>query len=174
MKQLLIGCGNSRDRRIATPLSDSAIFEDLATIDVDPACKPDEVWDLNQFPWPVPGDFFDEVHAYEILEHLGHQGNIREFFACFDEVYRVLKPGGYLCATCPSAASQWAWGDPGHTRIVSAASLTFLDRTEYVRQVGHTPMTDYRWLYKSDFSPQMLRDNGDSFQFVLQAEKPAR
>jgi SAM-dependent methyltransferase len=111
---------------------------------------------------------------YEVLEHLGSQGDYRSFFAHFGEIYRVLKPNGLLAATCPSWKSVWAWGDPSHTRIISEASIVFLNRAQYRDQVGKTAMTDFRWLWKGDFDPIHIDDDGERFTFGLRAHKPAR
>lgn len=171
MSELLIGCGNSRAKKLWL---DSPEWSDLTTIDHDPNCGADVVHELEDYPWPFDDNSFDECHAYDVLEHLGTQGDFRSFFATFAEIYRVLKPGGHLIAKCPSWNSKWAWGDPSHTRIISDASLVFLDQAEYQRQIGKTPMTDFRWLWKGDFERVSTEDNGHDFRFALKAHKPAR
>ena len=119
----------------------------------------------------MSSDYFDEIHAYEVLEHVGAQGDYRSFFALFSELWRVLKPGGFLFATCPSWHSPWAWGDPSHTRVLTAGSLAFLSQAEYARQVGKTPMSDFRSIYKADFRAIIADESGDALLFVLQAIK---
>ena len=170
MRELLLGCGNSRRKRFnaAEP------WDELVTIDHDPDCGADIVHDLEQTPWPLGEDEFDAVHAYCVLEHLGRQGDFRSFFATFTEIYRVLKPGGLLVGVCPSRLSKWAWGDPSHTRLVQPETFYFLDREMYAREVGKSPMTDFRWLWKGDFEPVGIHDDGEDFRFMLKAHKPAR
>jgi SAM-dependent methyltransferase len=143
-------------------------------LDYNAAHAPDVVHDLESLPWPFESDSFDRVHAYEVLEHLGQQGDASSFFAHFGEAYRILKPGGYLAATCPSWKSMWAWGDPSHRRVLTAGSLVFLDQTEYQRQVGKTAMSDFRWLWKGDFELAFGQDDGEAFRFILRAVKPSR
>jgi predicted SAM-dependent methyltransferase len=171
MRQLLIGCGNRRVRRLSFGGFD---WDDLVTIDHDPNCGADIVHDLEVLPWPVEADSFDEVHAYEVLEHLGTQGNARSFFAHFGEIYRVLKPGGMLMATVPAWDDVWAWADPSHRRVISQGTLMFLDQTEYVHQVGKTAMTDFRWLWSGDFELTAAETENGCFKFALTAHKPAR
>lgn len=164
--ELLIGCGSRRDKMIG-----SGEWEKLVTLDLEESHHPDVVHDLNDYPWPFPDDEFDEIHAYEVLEHLGRQGDYRSFFATFSEAWRILKDGGLLCATCPAPGSPWVWGDPGHTRQISPHSLVFLDQTEYTKQIGVTPMSDYRSIYSADFERVWTDVRGDTFGFVLRARK---
>jgi SAM-dependent methyltransferase len=170
MRELLIGCGNSRRKKY----NPSEPWDELVTIDHDPDCGADHVHDLEETPWPLPDNEFDAAHAYCVLEHLGRQGDYRSFFATFGEIYRVLKPGGLLVGICPSRHSPWAWGDPSHTRLIQPETLLFLDQQTYASEVGKSPMTDFRWLWKGDFEPLGLNDDGASFKFMLMAHKPAR
>ena len=143
-------------------------------MDLDPDCGADILHALEDYPWPFADSSFDEVHAYCVLEHLGRQGDYRSFFAIFAEIYRVLKTGGLLLAICPSWKSMWAWGDPSHTRIINSGTIVFLNQHEYQLQIGKTPMTDFRWLWKGDFEAFHINDDGDRFIFGLRAHKPAR
>lgn len=165
MKELLIGAGNARTKELA--FKDNKEWGELVTLDIDPDSNPNVCWDLNDLPLPFQNEEFDEIHAYEVLEHIGQQGDWRTFFAQFSEFYRILKKGGHLFATTPPWNSEWAWADPGHTRVISMGTLTFLDRNEYDKQVGKTPMTDYRHVYKGDFEIVHSEVKGDRFAFVL-------
>lgn len=118
-----------------------------------------------------PDHYYDEIHAYEVLEHIGNQGDYRKFFAQFEEFWRILEPGGFLFATVPSWASQWAWGDPSHKRVIAQGTLVFLSQREYREQVGFTPMSDFRWCYKADFETLYSQDDGNTHGFVLRAVK---
>lgn len=171
MPELLIGCGNRRDKRLGSMSSPD--WTELTTLDIDPNAGADVVHDLNVLPYPFADDQFDEIHAYEVLEHTGQQGDWRFFFAQFSEFWRMLKPDGLLCATCPSVASRWAWGDPGHTRVIQPETLIFLQQPQYA-QVGITSLTDYRAIYQADYDLAFSDDNGENFKFVLRAIKPSR
>ena len=169
MSELLLGSGNSRVKKVRFAEIPVA-FTDVTTVDIDPTANPDYVHDLNVTPWPFADNSFDEVCAFEVLEHLGQQGDYKAFFAHFYEIWRVLKPGGYLIATVPMWDSMWTWGDPGHTRVITRGSLVFLNQKEY-SQVGETAMTDYRSVWKGDFETMALEEKGDTFAFVLRARK---
>lgn len=145
---LLLGCGNDRGNRFA---GDGRWDGTLVTLDMDERCRPDVIWDLYNTPLPFDDNLFDEIHAYEVLEHVGVQGDFHFFFRQFDDFARMLKPEGKVKLTVPWWKSEWALGDPGHTRVLPPAAFVFLDRTQYTKQVGVTAMSDYRVTYKSDF-----------------------
>lgn len=149
MRELLLGAGNARRKKLYRPGEQD--WDELVTLDIDPACGPTVVWDLNDRPLPFADGEFDAIHAYEVLEHVGQQGDWRAFFEEFAEYYRILKPGGHLIISCPKWNSPWAWGDPGHTRILGSEQFTFLDASQYGAQVGTTAMTDYRAVLRCDF-----------------------
>lgn len=173
-KTLLIGCGSSRKRKIRLPgdPDDSSQWPgDLVTLDCETVHGADVVYDLNDLPLPFGMCAFDRIDAYEVLEHCGRQGDARFFFNQFDDFWRMLKPGGHLCATVPRWDSPWAWGDPSHTRIISEHTLVFLDQSEYEKQVGKSPMTDFRHLYGGDFEIVHLEKTEHQLLFVLRARK---
>lgn len=172
-RELLLGCGNHREKIIASP--EHREWANLTTLDMDPNCGADIRHDLNDLPYPFERDEFDECHLYHVLEHLGTQGDWRAFFAHFGELYRILKPGGLLCIIVPAMGSPWVWGDPGHTRAISPEALTYLDQAAYESQVGITALTDYRHCWKGDFAKQWEQTTADNLQYmiVLRAIKPA-
>lgn len=170
MTELLLGCG-SRRNRILGPGTEPIPFQDLVTCDINPVHEPDVVWDLNRKPWPWDDATFDEVHAYEVLEHLGRGvGDEESFFEDFYECWRILKPNGLLCATCPGPGP-WALGDPGHKRVIFPESLIFLSQKQYEEQVGTTPMSDYRYLWKGDFDWVWGEVANEGHAFILRAVK---
>jgi SAM-dependent methyltransferase len=171
--ELLLGCGNNLKKKVTFPEVPPHWVE-LVTLDMDPSVKPMVLHDLSQVPYPFADDNFDEIHAYEVLEHCGKQGDWRFFFDQFAEFWRILKPGGYLVATVPMWDSKWAWGDPGHTRVINEGSLIFLNQEEYKSQIGKSSMSDYRGWYKADFNIVAMDEQKDTFCFVLQSVKPSR
>lgn len=169
-KELLLGCGHRREKLIKIPGHED--WSDLTTLDMNPDCKPDIVCHLNPWQlWPLDANSFDEIHAYEVLEHVGVQGELQHFFHDFGEIWRILKPNGYLCATVP-AGPIWTWGDPGHRRVINEGSLVFLCQAEYERQLGNTAMSDYRSLLgNTNFETQQIGKSDDAMWFVLKALK---
>jgi SAM-dependent methyltransferase len=172
LAELLIGCGSNRQRKIK--VGGRAEWSALTTLDMTDIHAPDVVHDLSILPLPFADGAFDEIHAYDVMEHIGQQGDWRFFFAQWADFWRLLKPGGVFCGISPGPQSPWLWGDPGHTRSINRESFTFLHQPSYA-QVGTSPMTDYRFCYKADFEPRFLEtDEGGQFTYVLEAVKPSR
>lgn len=170
--ELLIGCGHSRLKEL-DPEGDNK-WSNLYTLDSNEACNPDFLHDLEEFPYPFADDSFNEIHAYEVLEHTGAQGDWKFFFKQFDELWRILKPDGFLMASVPMWDSQWAWGDPGHKRVITEGSLIFLCRENYEvidSEPEKSPIADYRPYFKSNWKVEGVQETQDRFYFVLKAIK---
>jgi predicted SAM-dependent methyltransferase len=162
MKELLIGCGSRTEKDLS--VNGRTEFENVVRLDINPDHKPDVLWDLTVHPLPFDDEEFDEIHAYEVLEHLANQGDYEFFFQEFTEYWRILKPGGYFFASVP--AGVWIWGDPSHKRAIQPETLIFLDQDQY-QQVGQTSMSDFRNIYKVSFKVKLMEIT-DKFYFVLQ------
>lgn len=152
---------------------ESGEWKELITLDIDPSCNPDIVFDLGWLEFggqlPFPDNHFDEIHAYEVLEHFGKQGYYEGLFKTFTELHRVCR--GYLFGSVPRHDTEFAWGDPGHTRIISPLTLTFLSQAEYKKQVGVTRMSDYRRLYEVDWAPVYAFQDDATLWFILRKEQ---
>ncbi len=174
--ELLLGCGHARVKRLFAQGREH--WTDLVTLDMSPDVGADIVHHLGSYPLPFPDDSADEIHLYDVLEHLGTQGDWRGFFADFTEFYRILKPDGLLFAIVPQWDGVWAWADPGHTRVILPQTLTFLSQAHYAAECGGptpTNRTDYRRWWRGDFDLMFETTlDGPCFGFVLQAVKPAR
>ena len=171
-RELLLGAGKNLTKKIT--IAGSSEWSNLTTLDFNRDHCPDIHWNLEDIPYGFSADDeWDEIHAYEVLEHTGKQGDWRFFFQQWSEFWRMLKPGGFFAGTCPARDSVWAWGDPSHSRVIQPESLVFLCQPKYA-QVGITPMSDFRHVYKADFEIVHANIENDTFIFVLQAIKPSR
>ena len=162
--ELLIGCGIER-RKLLAPKDEPHEWKNLVTLDNDVHCNPDVLWDLNNLPLPFQSESFDEIHAYEVLEHVGKQGDYRVFFEQFTEFHRILRKDGRFFGSVPCFDSPWAWGDPGHTRVITAGTLSFLSQKIY--GIEGKPTTDYRNIYKVDFFPEWMEERDERMFFTL-------
>lgn len=172
MPEILLGAGASREKKLGSHGREE--WAELITVDFNAEHAPDVVHDINE-PLPFDHDFADEIHAYDVMEHIGQQGDWKTFFNQWSDIWRVLKPGGLFFGISPHWSSPWAWMDPGHSRVYGPEVLTFLCQQEYVDHVGKTPMTDYRFFYRADFDvlATAIQPNRQ-FSYVLRAVKPSR
>lgn len=190
--ELLLGCGASRYKSLVRPGGDVE-WHNLVTLDINPAHEPDVLHDLESLPYPFEADTFSEIHAYEVLEHTGRQGDWQFFFQQFSELWRILKPGGWLIGSVPAWDSEFAFGDPSHSRVLPSPVFAYLCQEEYRKQIGKTMMADFRPFYQADFRVHLLQmdkenlvlshdgrsierrnpENGRFMRFLLQAIKPS-
>jgi len=141
----MLGCGHSPLVSIISPGETRDANREWVTLDMNEDCNPDHLFNLERIDSgkDLPCSGFDEIHAYEVMEHFGRQGNFKGLFNAFNAIWRALVPGGVFFASSPRWSSEWAWGDPGHTRIVGLEQITYVCKGSY-DQLSDTPMTDYR------------------------------
>jgi hypothetical protein len=178
-KYLIVGCGNSLDKRIRFS-SDKGIdspeedfsnggadiwLRNVTTVDHTKEVNPDIVADLNILPYEF-GEGYDEIHAYEVLEHCGAQGDAEFFFGQFNEFHRMLKPNGLMMITVPVWNTAVAWGVPDHKRVMPLALFGFLEK-DYYENVGKPGYGDYRHLIKGYWEIILWGEQGDALNLVL-------
>lgn len=165
MPSLLLGCGHSREKKIHL-IEDGEWVSPLVTLDMGHNVGADVVWDLENRPLPFPDDYFDELGAYDVLEHIGKQGDWRGYFDEFSEYWRILKPGGSFGIIVPVGSDRYA--DPGHTRFFSGTWFVMLSRRSYDLNIARgIQITDYRWYWKKDFDVLSIQEMGDHHLGVM-------
>lgn len=97
-------------------------------IDVRPLDGVDIVWDLEEFPWPLP----DECAITAVCSHFVEHINPAKFgiINFFNEVWRVMKVGGEFAIVTPHGLSQGYRQDPTHTKAWDEASFCYFDPLE--------------------------------------------
>lgn len=174
---LHLGCG-----RVGRSLADYPDAR-VVSLDADARLEPDLICTLGWHAIPLPDHSVDVAVAHHVLEHIGRQGETGDWFFFWEDLYRVLKPGGLVRFWSPLASSTWAWADPSHTRALSPESFVFLDQGSY-RLPGST-ISPFRLrcdferigscLYMPDINPAVrAREAVSHFGGVLRARKPLR
>lgn len=105
-RRLNLGCGRKK-------------LENAVNLDVA-ATAPDVVHDLASRPWPFEDDAFDEVFAFDVIEHLD------DFLGTMEEIHRISAAGARVHITVPHYSSRNAFTDPTHRRFFGVASMDYL------------------------------------------------
>lgn len=93
-----------------------ALIPGYLNVDCVPPC--DQIVDLSA-PWPWPDSYFDEVRAYDIIEHLPSKA------LTMNEAWRVLKPKGRFDIEVPTTDGRGAFQDPTHVSFWSANDMRY-------------------------------------------------
>ena len=166
---LFLGCGNDRRRKVRRETEPETYPDDwkVYTVDIDPNCGATCVFDMDELfddyeGGHIPGlpflTEFDEINAFDSLEHWSRQGDFRFWFREMEYYYQLLKPGGAFNALVPIGED--AFNDPGHTRFFSLAHFLFLTESFYEVNKGKA-ITDYRWLIKHFWEINILETIGN-------------
>ena len=108
MKILDLGCGNKKTVRIGAV---------VIGIDNVINSQADVIHNLNELPYPLENDVFDEVICQDILEHL------EDVPKTINEIYRVAKNRAVIKIRSPHFSSVYAHMDPTHIRPFSIFSF---------------------------------------------------
>lgn len=156
MDILLIGSGHNPIKRISDEDGDIYFSDEdnITSIDMNPSCNPTHCLDLNDvFPngkLPLGDESFDQIHAYNVLEHIGIQGDWKGYFDEFSEYHRILRNNGLFYIIVPIGRDLFA--DPGHKRFFDRNHFSFLCQGFYKKSMDlQSEATDYRWYWKKNF-----------------------
>ncbi|HEV8396897.1 MAG TPA: methyltransferase domain-containing protein [Vicinamibacterales bacterium] len=86
-------------------------------LDISPDVGADVVHDLNRLPWPFQDGRFEQIYAYDVLEHVNDVPRVLE------EIHRVSRPGATLHVTVPHFSSANAFTDLTHRHYFSWKSF---------------------------------------------------
>ncbi|KKN16051.1 hypothetical protein LCGC14_0979770 [marine sediment metagenome] len=116
--------------------------------------------DLEEFPWPWQDDSWDYIEFSDCLEHLRSNAT-----AVLDELWRILKPGGYVYIHTAEAGSWQLNMDPTHAQGFYIDSFDYYDPATRRGQAYSYSLRKWRVVRKT-------RDDG-GLAFVLQPRKEA-
>jgi SAM-dependent methyltransferase len=92
-------------------------------LDVAPLPGVDVVHNLATLPYPFADDEFEEIVAYNILEHLP------DTIGVLEEIWRISRPGGSVHVRVPYWNSLDGITDPTHVRWFNQYTFQFFDPT---------------------------------------------
>ena len=129
-------------------------------VDKMAACAPDQVVDLERFPWPWPDAAVEEILLNHVLEHLGASPDV--YIGVFKEMWRVCRNGATVNIVVPHPRHDDFLGDPTHVRAVTGAGLEMFSRraNEAWRAGGfaNTPLALYHGVDFEIVDDEMVLD----------------
>lgn len=112
-KRLNLGCGLKK-------------IDGFVNVDISPTVKPDQIVDLNQFPWPFEDNEFDHIVAKDIIEHLGETS--KDFISAIKEMYRISHNGAIWEVQAPHWRCDIAIDDPDHKRLITMGMFNLFNK----------------------------------------------
>ena len=157
MVKLDLGCG--KNKKAGFIGVDSIQFEGV-----------DVVHDLRN-PWPWKDGEVEQVHCSHFVEHLTGMERI-DFF---NELFRVLKPGGQATIITPHWSNDCAYGDPTHQwPPVSEWSFMYLNKAWRDANAPHVEyVCDFDFTYGYGVDQSIAGRNPEFGQFALKHYKNA-
>ena len=130
--KLNLGCGNAK-------------ISEWINVDKVPYCNPDQVVDLEKFPWPWPDNSVDEILLSHVLEHLGATSDV--YLGIIKEIYRVCRNGAVISIVVPHPRHDHFLGDPTHVRVVIPDGLALFSQKQnrewIAKGAANTPLGIY-------------------------------
>jgi SAM-dependent methyltransferase len=81
--------------------------------------------DLETYPWPLPDDSITLAMASHVVEHIDrHKFGMIKFF---NEVWRVMKPGGEFMVSGPYGTNAGYLQDPTHVSPITENTFKYFD-----------------------------------------------
>jgi Methyltransferase domain len=95
-------------------------------LDRPAASSPDVVHDLDIRPWPFADNRFDQVYAFDVIEHLA------DLVGVMEELHRICRDGASIEISVPHFSSANAFTDPTPRHFFSRFSFDYFDSTAKV------------------------------------------
>lgn len=99
-----VGCGRAK-------------YPGATGIDVSPETDAEIVSDLDELPWPIEDNSFDQILLQDVIEHL------EDPLGALGELHRVGRPAARIHIRTPHFSSVLAYGDSTHRHVFSVLAI---------------------------------------------------
>jgi hypothetical protein len=127
-----MGCGYNR-------------LDGYHNVDESEVCGPDQVFDLENTPWPWSDGCATEIRFHHSLEHMG--ADTKVFLNIIKETYRIAAPDCLVFINVPHPRHDHFLNDPTHVRAITPDMLKMFDKknNDTWRELGEavTPLAHY-------------------------------
>lgn len=107
-----IGCGRNKYKPNKPDV-------EVIGLDKVPLPSVDVVHDLEKLPLPFKDNYFDEIRAHHVLEHIAN------FVPLMHELWRITKPNGIIKVWVPFYSSYHGFSHPTHVRFFTPFTFDF-------------------------------------------------
>lgn len=111
--RLNLGCGHSK-------------LPGWINVDHFPGCQPDQVHNLEDFPWPWNDNSVSQMYMSHVLEHVGATTSV--FIRILQEIYRVCAPDALVRVVVPHPRSDNFICDPTHVRPIMPGTFVMFSQ----------------------------------------------
>ena len=110
-------------------------------VDINPACHPDQVFDLLDLSQRWPWSGVKDIQIKHYIENIPHGTGKDHFIRFFERCWHLLLPDGTMTIRWPWYASIGAVADPTHQRLIAPLTFHYLSR-EWLRsrKIDHYEM----------------------------------
>lgn len=125
--QLNLGCGVKK-------------LEKYWNVDKNVNVSPDEVMDMEIFPWPYDDNTFTNITAEMVMHQVGAHPDV--FAKIIQEMYRVSQHNAEWHISVPHPRCDWIYEDFRNVRALSATSFLAFDQKknfEVIAKKSHQP-----------------------------------
>lgn len=98
----------------------SAKYPGATGLDRSADTDADVIADLDDYPYPLEDNSFDQILCQDVIEHVG------EPIRFMEELHRIGRPGARIQLRTPHFSSVLAYGDPTHKHYFSALGIRTL------------------------------------------------
>ena len=105
MKKINLGCGNKK-------------MKDYINLDSVALPGVDIVWNLDNYPWPLENNYFDEVYCDNVLEHLN------DIIKPMEEIWRICENKAKVKIIVP-IFPKWSFVDPTHKSVFTYFTFNY-------------------------------------------------
>lgn len=137
--------------------------EGFVGVDIWKGSSVDVVHDLDKFPWPFKDASVSEAFCSHYIEHT------KDLLKWFDEVHRILVPGGKCTIIAPYYNSMRCWQDPTHTRAISEATFLYANAAwRKMNGLDHYPIKcDFDFTYGYALAPEWANRDEQARAFAI-------